>query len=393
MENHLHIICLNIPYPVDYGGVFDLFYKLPALQKQGIKIHLHCFDYGRGPQPELNHFCESVNYYKRATNLNGFSFEIPYIVSSRKNQDLFNNLLQDDHPILMEGIHCTYLLTDNRFANRRCVVRLHNVEHIYYNYLSLSANIGFKKLYYWWESILLKKFEKRICNNAHFVSVSEKDAVIYRNLGCKKIEFLPLFLPPWQISALKGEGTFCLYQGDLSVFENQKAAKWLLEEVFSSLEIPLVIAGKNPPEWLVTDVYKNNNVCLVANPKEEEMQDMIAKSQINVIPSFNATGIKLKLINALYNGRHCLVNTSTVEATGLEPVCCIADTAGEFKEAIQQLFVQPYTLENKTAREELLANLFNNKNNSAQLKTLLFSKEGKLNETLTEETAHAKSSA
>jgi hypothetical protein len=51
MTRHLHIICLNVPFPVDYGGVFDLFYKLPALHDQGVKIHLHCFEYGRGEQP------------------------------------------------------------------------------------------------------------------------------------------------------------------------------------------------------------------------------------------------------------------------------------------------------------------------------------------------------
>ncbi|HAK10648.1 MAG TPA: mannosyltransferase, partial [Chitinophagaceae bacterium] len=47
MEKHLHIIALNVPFPVDYGGVVDLFWKLPSLQAQGVNIHLHCFDYGR----------------------------------------------------------------------------------------------------------------------------------------------------------------------------------------------------------------------------------------------------------------------------------------------------------------------------------------------------------
>ena len=51
-ERHLHIICLDVPYPVDYGGVFDLFYKIKTLHELGIKIHLHCFEYGRGQQPE-----------------------------------------------------------------------------------------------------------------------------------------------------------------------------------------------------------------------------------------------------------------------------------------------------------------------------------------------------
>ena len=58
MEKYLHIITLDVPYPPDYGGVYDLFYKLPALQQQGVKIHLHCFYKNRLPQRELEKYCE-----------------------------------------------------------------------------------------------------------------------------------------------------------------------------------------------------------------------------------------------------------------------------------------------------------------------------------------------
>ena len=76
LDKHLHIVCLDIPYPADYGGVFDLFYKITALHKHGIKIHLHCFEYGRGKQDELNKYCEEVNYYKRKAGLKGFSVKV-----------------------------------------------------------------------------------------------------------------------------------------------------------------------------------------------------------------------------------------------------------------------------------------------------------------------------
>ncbi len=148
LDKHLHIICFTVPYPVDYGGVYDLFYKLVALHQQHIKIHLHCFDYGRGPQAELNKYCENVHYYKRHTGLRALSATYPYIVSSRKNEVLTQRLLADDYPILMEGVHCTHLLNDSRFANRHCFVRLHNVEHIYYYNLFRNSRSLIKKIYY-----------------------------------------------------------------------------------------------------------------------------------------------------------------------------------------------------------------------------------------------------
>ncbi|MGH2563383.1 MAG: mannosyltransferase, partial [Ginsengibacter sp.] len=127
-DKHLHIVCLDVPYPPDYGGVFDLFYKIRSLHSIGINIHLHCFEYGRGKQEELKKYCKSVSYYKRKNFLNGLSLRLPFIVSSRANRVLLNNLLKDDHPVLLEGIHCSYFLYSGELKNRKIIIRLHNVE-------------------------------------------------------------------------------------------------------------------------------------------------------------------------------------------------------------------------------------------------------------------------
>lgn len=364
MNKHLHIICLNVPYPVDYGGVFDLFYKLPALQKQGVKIHLHCFQYGRPEQPELNRYCESVNYYKRETGPSGISLKYPYIVSSRRSKTLLNKLNEDDYPILMEGVHCTYLLNDKRFKHRKGFVRLHNAEYIYYRHLYENATSLLKKVHFYRESKVLERYEKCIAKKATFWSVTEKDAEIYKKLGCEKIDPLPLFLPGWKVKAIEGNGSFCLYQGDLSVAENEKAVTWLIKDVFNNLQIPFVIAGKNPSHRIFKLLANKNTICIIANPDEAEMQDLIAKAHINIIPSYNSTGIKLKLINALFNGRHCLVNEQTVKGTNLERTCHIADDANGFRSKIIQLYDQPFDNDDVTVRRDLLDHMFNNELNA-----------------------------
>lgn len=367
MDKHLHIICLNVPYPVDYGGVFDLFYKLPALQQQGVKIHLHCFEYGRGKQTVLNNYCESVDYYSRKEGFNAFSLKYPYIVKSRSSDELLDKLAKDDYSILMEGVHCTYLLNDKRFNRRKCFVRPHNVEHVYYKHLFHFTPSRAKKLYYLWESTLLKQYEKKIAGKATFLSVTKKDAGEFRKLGSNNIEFVPLFLPDWKVNTSEGKGCFCLYHGDLSVAENEKAAKWLIEQVFNELCIPFVIAGKNPSASLTKLVETKNSTCLVANPNETEMQDLIAKAHINIIPSYNTTGIKLKLLNALYNGRYCLVNQQTVEGTGLEKACLIATDPHTFRSAITSFYDRPFSIEEITLRHQLLDKMFDNESNAKKI--------------------------
>ena len=43
MNKTLHVVALNIPWPANYGGVIDIYYKVKALHECGVKIILHCF--------------------------------------------------------------------------------------------------------------------------------------------------------------------------------------------------------------------------------------------------------------------------------------------------------------------------------------------------------------
>ncbi|GAC1439699.1 MAG: hypothetical protein NVSMB63_05250 [Sediminibacterium sp.] len=368
MEKHLHIISFTVPFPADYGGMYDVFYKLPALHALGIQIHLHCFDYGRGEQSELNKYCTSVKYYERQQGHKGISNSLPYIVASRKNEELLQNLLQDDYPVLMEGVHCTYLLLDKRFDNRKCFVRLHNVEYQYYRDLFLSTSSPLKKLYYWRESKLLWEYEKKIADKAFFWSVTEKDNEMYRQeFKCTRIAHLSLHLPDWKVEGPEGLGNYCLYHGDLSITANEKAVSELLEKVFAGLDVHFVIAGRNPSKKLALLVQHSTHTCLVANPTEKEMQDMIAKAHINILPSCTHTGIKLKLVNALYHGRHCVVNDATVAGSGLEAACHTGANHQALKNIIIQLYHQPFTTEDISLRKRLLSGLFNNRHNAIKM--------------------------
>jgi len=364
LEKHLHIVCHDVPFPANYGGVVDLFYKIRALCCQGVKIHLHCFEYGRGVQPELDKYCSEVKYYQRQKGHKGISARLPYIVCSRINEELYQNLLKDDHPILIEGIHCSYLLFDNRFNLRNITLRLHNVEYKYYRQLFIAATSPFKKLYYLYESSLLKQYERTVAKAAPIWCVSENDRLAYiEDFNALNIRHLPVFLPYQHIDVPSSTGCFCMFHGNLAVEENEKAALFLIRKVFDTLSIPFVVAGKNPSRALRNAAERNQYTCLIADPSEKELQDLIRKAQINILPSYINTGIKLKLLNALFNGRHCVVNESTVSGTGLESVCHIAGNADSFKNIVTLLFRKPVSPDKIGHRQELLESMFDNSKN------------------------------
>ena len=204
---------------------------------------------------------------------------------------MLDRLLQDEYPILLEGVHCTYLLQDDRFSSRKILLRLHNVESVYYKQLAGCSNSWFKKLYYLHESAVLKKYERRIASNWPVLAVTQSDADLAAiSYQSKNITVIPVFLPFQHIESPQGTGCYCLYHGNLSVEENEKAAIWLLENVFDDLSIPFLIAGKNPSAKLYRVVSRYKNCCMVPDPSDQELKDIISKAQIHVIPLLTAQG-------------------------------------------------------------------------------------------------------
>jgi len=97
------------------------------------------------------------------------------------------------------------------------------------------------------------------------------------------------------------------------------------------------------------------------------MNDLVANAHIHVLPSFNSTGIKLKLINALFNGRHCIVNEAAVDGSGLEAACHIGVNADAIASIITQLYHHPFSEEEIMLRKKLLPSIFDNQKNARQL--------------------------
>ena len=374
MAKHLHIVSFDVPYPADYGGVMDVFCKVKALHEIGIAVHLHCFEYGKGEQKELEKYCEEVHYYQRKEGHKGFSLQLPYIVASRNDESLWQRLNADQHPVLFEGVHCTYGLTSGAVKKKNIAIRLHNVEHEYYHQLGKWETSIVRKAYMHHESRLLKRYEEKL-KDYIILAISEDDAKAYKKqFKANQIIHFPAFVPNTLVTSKEGKGNFVLYHGNLSVAENEKAAIWLLQNVFTKIRKPFVIAGKKPSKRLQKLAALCEHASLIANPIESELNDLIRKAHINVLPYFNknVTGIRLKLLHALFEGRHCVVNEPMTRGTGLEAACHTGTTANAFASIIEQLYHQPFTQEEILLRKKLLGDNYDNEKNTRQLIQYLY---------------------
>lgn len=364
-DNHLHIIAFDVPYPANYGGVIDVFYRVKALLEAGVKVHLHCFEYGRGEQEILKR-CYEVKYYNRDTSFAKQLSLTPFIVNSRRSEALVQDLLKDEYPILCEGLHTTAVLLDKRLKNRKIYVRAHNVEHDYYKGLGDAERWGWKKLFYLAEAWKLRRYEPVLKKAAGIFAISQKDAEYFEK-RYKNVALVPGFNAADSVCSETGRGEYVLYHGNLSVKENEEAAKWLIENVFAELDLHCIVAGLNPSDKLQKLAEKYSNVTLVANPDDAEMIDLLRQAQVNVLVTNQPTGLKLKLLNALYNGRFCLVNSDMVKGTSLESLCVVADEPEQMMAEIKRLMEEDFTEEDIEARDEALKDLYQNEKNAQKL--------------------------
>ncbi|MEM6802031.1 MAG: hypothetical protein AAF696_11550 [Bacteroidota bacterium] len=363
---HIHIVSFEIPFPANYGGVIDVYAKIEALYEAGAKIHLHCFYKDRARADELNLFCEEVIYYPRKAIARSLPLNYPYIVQSRSSSKLLKRLRQDDYPILFEGIHTTYYLGHPRFEGRKQFVRMHNVEWEYYYQLAQREDNFVKKQYYQVESRQLQHFEGILAHADKILCISPKDTDYYAQ-GFEQVEYLPAFHKNLSISSKSGIGEYCLYHGNLSVSENHEAVMFLIQEVFSQIEFPFIIAGKDPRGELIAHINEYEHIKLRHNPGDGEMLDLMREAHVHVLPTFQSTGIKLKLINSLYNGRFVLVNPQMVHKTGLEFGCIIAHEGEEFREILKELMEVPFSEIELAQRKASLGDMFSNKSNAKKL--------------------------
>jgi len=371
MDKHLHIISFDVPYPANYGGVIDVYHKVRVLASLGVKIHLHCFQYGRPQSDELKSICEEVHYYQRKTTRSYLFRRRPFIAVSRTSEELVANLLKDDFPILFEGLHTCYYLDDERLVDRFKVVRTHNIEHDYYQSLAKVENDFFKKYYFLNEVGKLKRFERTLCNAQLVAAISLPDAA-YLDSRYPNVHHISAFHPNDNVSGLQGIGKFCLYHGNLEVGENNQAALYLVQSIFSQLDIPLIIAGNRPSKELKEEVSKHTHIELKVGLDTEAIHQLIRDAQVNVLPTFQSTGIKLKLLAALYMGRYCVVNSSMVENTGLESLCRVEDSDKRFADAVASLFEKTFDDNEFAKRENVLNTRFSNGINAEKLVSLIF---------------------
>lgn len=339
-DKTLHLISFDQPYPPNYGGIIDVFFKLRALHQAGCVIYLHCFSFNGQPNEELNRYAEKVYYYKIKQSPFFIFKKNPLSIASRNGKQLAQNIAKMKAPILFESLKTIDVLRFIEPDFSPIFLRLHNIEKDYFKGIANSETNLLKRILFNLEAYKYKGIEESL-NRFQKVFTLSKYENNYVNTRAKNACFIPVFHGNTAVKDLSKFGDFALYHGDLRASDNRKVVAYLIE-LFRDLPYPLKIASSTQQEWVNKQIGDSENIQFVQLVDFKHLLQLFEQAHINISWSFQQSGTKLKVINALFNSRYSIINTNIIDDPVVNDLCISVENTQQLKEAILHYKEMPY---------------------------------------------------
>ena len=115
----------------------------------------------------------------------------------------------------------------------------------------------------------------------------------------------------------------------------------------------------NPPQHLSQIIDYEDNIELIDSPDDKTLYDLIRNAQINILVTAQSTGLKLKLLNTLFNGRFCLVNEKMVEELDVNGLCYVVNDMNSIRFAANELMNKTFDQHQIEKRRENMKRFYN----------------------------------
>ncbi|MEZ4853403.1 hypothetical protein [Flavobacterium sp.] len=368
-QKSVNIVSFDNPYPPNYGGVIDVYFKIKALHELGFQVHLHCFAKEIPTAfDDLKKITHSVYFYTINQKWYYILSKLPLSVISRNNKALVNNLLQNSYPILFEGLKTTCSIQDIRIKDRIKILRLHNLEHNYFKGIAHNESNIIKKYFYYREFLKYRNY--LVWNNFTAIKTLanfENEYLVKKGFHA---QYVPVFHGNTKVQSLSAFGKIVLYHGDLSTSDNVKSAFFLIE-IFKKLpSYKLVIASGSGKQKIENKIGSSSNISFEEIQSFNDLLLLFKKAHICISWSFQKSGTKLKLLNALFNSRFSIINQNIIDDTSINKLCELALTEEDLTASIHKLMKMPYEQHHILEKQKMLLNEYNDLKNAQKLMEL-----------------------
>ncbi|HRG18621.1 MAG TPA: hypothetical protein PLP39_05995 [Flavobacterium lutivivi] len=372
-KKRLHIISFDNPFPPNYGGVVEVFYKIKALDAIGIEIYLHCFaDEIPTEYNALKEISKEVFFYKKNKNPLLFFSSLPLSVRVRDSKKLIENITKINAPILFEGHKTTYWVSKKQLASFDKYIRLHNLEDLYFSGLASSEDSLLKKILYHFEAKKYVKYNSVLSSFIKVCSLSKFENEVTNNQFKNSI-YIPVFHGNEKVNKLSGTGKYALYHGDLRASDNKKSVEFLIGLFKDIKDLDLIIASSSGEQFVTSKIKNIHNISFVKIQDFKHLKELFNEAQINFSISFQKSGTKLKLLNALFNSRFSIINENIIDDEKITSLCEIASTRDEFIAKINDL--KNKNFDDFDRRKAVLETYMNDVENAHKLAKIIFNNE------------------
>jgi glycosyltransferase involved in cell wall biosynthesis len=378
------LLCNKSPYPAMEGGPIAMnmiieglihaghTVKVLAVNSNKYKVDISSIpeDYRKKTGIELVYINLSIRPFAAFLNLfSNRSYHVERFISA----DLENALIRILHAekfdiVQFEMLYMSpYVKIVRRYSDAPIVLRTHNIEHLIWKRVAESTKNPLKRYYL---QNLVRKLKNYECSVVRqfdgIASITEQDAVFFRSEQCLRPEngkqipviAIPFGIDPGQFPATTEEPEFpSLFSiGAMDWIPNLEGICWFLEKVWPEINrryphLHYYLAGRHMPEWLIEK--KIPNVDVVGEVRNARV--FMCSKAILIVPLFSGSGIRVKIIEGMANGKTII--STTVGAEGIrysrEKNIFIADTPEEFIRCISNC------VENKVLSETIGSNARN----------------------------------
>ncbi len=352
-------ICLEVPYAPTDGVKIDAFYSTQELAARQHQITIAGFQYGEQDCSALKKFCEvhAVKIQPRNTlsqlvrgAIEGFPVNfVKY--RNRELLDLIRRLVQEREFDLLISDHSSmgwYVFRLKEEFNIPVVTRWLNFDTlIWQRWVQASPN-PLRTVLGGWQVRLMRRFEEKLATISDCcLAVGARDTELLRQLAPRaRVEFVPvgmatsMYVP--SVAGTAEAHSLLFMASSYAWHPNEDALRWLAKDIMPMIwkQIPdatLYVTGRHVPRDL-RDASKSRRIKFMGFVPDE--RELLAKTQVFMIPMRLGGGIKIKLITALSMAKAVVTTSAGAEgAIGVEDDknVLVRDHADDFAEAVIQL--------------------------------------------------------
>lgn len=359
-----------VPYP-PHGGVLQRGFNLLRELGREHDVHLLAFHHPdelpngepvERSRVELGKFCKQLEYFdlwpkrsklhKLVAFAAGAVYPRPFSELAHRNAALarrLSELCNGPNPPDLVHLDTIALAPYREFCGRvPCVLAHHNIES---QLMARRADFETSAAARWYVASQTRKlvdYERRY--SATFplnIVVSDADGELLKKLvPGSRTASIPNGVDTDYFTARDGAETAVAYTGGMNMFANRDAVDWFLDDIWPRLktlvpETKFFGIGQRPSDKLVAAAASDPNV--IAPGFVDDVRPWVARTGVYVVPLRVGGGTRLKMVDAMAQGK--AIVATTLGAEGIEGEngkhFILADDPAEFAAATARLLRDP----------------------------------------------------